>query len=34
MTSLCYSNNGEYFMTGGLDHIVKMWDADVGTVRT
>ena len=31
ITTLCYSNNGEYLLSGGMDHIVKMWDAEVGT---
>ena len=31
ITSISYSNNGEYFMSGGVDHMVKLWDADVNT---
>lgn len=29
VTTFSFSNNSEYFITGGQDHIVKLWDSDV-----
>jgi len=26
---MSYSNNGEFFITGGLDHMVKLWDSNI-----
>ena len=31
VTSLDFSKNGEFLVTGGADHTVKLWDADVNT---
>lgn len=35
VTSVAYSSNGKYVLTGGEDHLVKLWDAASGKeVRT
>ena len=31
INSISYSNNGQFFMTGGEDHMIKMWDSDVNS---